>query len=350
MRGGTLGRTVSRKTDREQVERVKQALAPFIAPIERLRKNPRRALSSPQSTLHRLKRDVEQWVQQLPEGGAEAFMRSMFDLLPEELDADLPARFREDLVERRASFVEEWEPAAQLLSLFDEANARGPIGPMLLFAVDPQADRHDVVDEWSVLGALKDARRLRGERRADRLLRAIPALVGSVYARFLRILWAFSHMAEGHWPSRPPSKLGALVDQLASRLARFPGLVDRNAARLRNAVAHESARYHPSARAVRFVEQRDPLVPSPNDWMATLTLPALEARLQEMWFVGGPMLSKLADLASREAQLATGLVEALPLIRRALREDAEATKQLEAKNLDAAYMKQLIRKPPAAGE
>jgi hypothetical protein len=244
----------------------------------------------------------------------------------------------------------EVEPSgADLLRLYDAANANGPISPLLVTFAHPMSD--EPCFELSSFAALNAARRYRRERRAQKLFDAVPDLVEKVYGRYLRSMWALSFLAEGRWPSRPPGAFGALAQQASARLRGLGTLTDADAGHFRNAVQHRDARYIPYERAVELVDGKDRSRPSPSDWGMILTLEAFEARLTEMWRVAVPLMTKLRSVVTVDLLLRSGLVAAWPLLRNALLGDAQALSALGEQNLDAAMRSEIIRSsPPTAAD
>jgi hypothetical protein len=323
---------------------VKRTLGVFLRPLEKIRKNPRRASMTPQTTVDRLRRDIETSVDEhFSRESADVFFSRVLELIPS--DADLDALAREGLARDRAKLRADTH-GAQLLALYEAADKAGPVSPLLVYAGD---DAELAVDVWSVLGELGDADKSRGEKRARALRNAIPDLIEKIYARHLRAVWRMSFLAEGKWPSPAPHSLGQLVGQTAARLHAYTGLVDLDAAHFRNAVAHRSAKYNSTKRVVEF---RDFNPSNGKTWQKDLTLPELDAKLAALWIVSYRLTSELRSLITAETLLRSGMFAAIPLMRDAMRGalhgDLEAAKALTERTPDpnAAFTAQLIRRPP----
>jgi len=327
------------------VSQAKQALGPFLEPVARLRKNPRRLFDAPWSAIERMRRDTERALEETFKREApEAFVKRFCDLLPEEIAPDIGSTVRVRLERERAALRADAGGAA-LLTLYEAADARGPVSPILTLVSDPLGD--DVICEFRVMGKFDAANRRRGERRAQALFEAVPALVEKLYAKHLRSVWAMTQLAEGRWPSGPPPKLGTLVNLLSERLQSFPELIDRDAAHFRNAVAHDHA--VPLGGRVDLSDLKDPEKPSPTDWRLSLALHAFETRLCKMWEVASPLRAKLQALGMMDLLLRGGAFDAVPHIRAALRGDSSAVALLAERNLDATIQRLMFRNGIPAG-
>jgi hypothetical protein len=250
----------------------------------------------------------------------------------------MPKLVQEKLNRDRAALRED-AVGEQLLALYEAADASGPLSPII--AVGGSIE-DEFVDFWSILAKFDEAKRSRGEKRARVLLESIPDLIEKVYARHLRAVWIMSFLAQGTWPSRPPDRLGVLVNQVAQRAQSYPGLVDADAGHIRNAVAHRHAEYLPSK---RLIELRNPLA----KWQITLTTGALEAKLKAMLHVAMELTSSLRSLVATDAMLRSGMFSLIPVLRDALNGDAAAVNTLKEKSPDTAMTAQLVRKKPPTG-
>jgi|GEM_PF-5195073 len=323
--------------------RVKEALGLFLEPVAKIRKNPRRLFDAPRSAVEQVRRDAERAVEEtFKRGGPQAFLERLFDLLPEEAEQNIGRTAREGIERDRAALRGSLAGAA-LVALYEAADARGPVCPIMALLYDPLGD--DAIHEFSVIGKFHAAGRRRGERRAGPLFEAVPALVEKVYAKYLRSIWAMTYLAEGRWPSRPPASLGALVNQLSERLQSLPELIDRDAAHFRNAVQHQRAVYSPATRRVDLSDPKNHDKPSAADWHLNLSLEDFEGRLHQMWEVASTLRTKLQALAMTDLFLRGGAFDALPYIRAALRGDQSATTLLTERNPEVAIQRLMLRGP-----
>jgi hypothetical protein len=320
-------------------ERVQGAFGMFLRPVMKFTKNSRRAMTTPRTTLDRMKRELEGSLDQVfSRESPDVFISRMLDLIPKERDHEVLAEVRVGIDRDRAAIRQEPSGAA-LLALYDAADAAGPIAPMMAFSGNPEDETADV---WSVGAKLDTSERSTGERKALALLEAVPDLIECIYARHLRAVWALSFLEQGVWPSAPPGSLGALVNQAVTRVQAYPGLVDVDAGHVRNAVAHRHARYVPST---GNVDLEDP----PAKWSASLTLEQLEAKLLGMWRVSVALPHSLRRIGHTEMMLRCGMFEVIPLLREGLRGDPVAIQTLADRNPKAAMEAQFVRRPPPPG-
>ncbi len=310
----------------------------LLRPMEKWRRNPRRALATPRTTLERLTRDVQASTrEQFDREPLDALLSRILALLPDS-EEEILGRIQERLALDRATLRQD-AVGARLLALYEAADAAGPMAPLRFVLGRPEEEAEAVL---SVLGKFDEAERSRGEKRIRAFLEAMPDLLERTYQRHLRMVWAMSFLAEGKWPSRPPGTLNALVGQVVPRVQVYPGLVDADAGRLRNAVAHRHIEYLPSKRTIEFFNP-------PTNWKLTLPRKAFEAKLKSIWRVATVLTSRLRSIANTEMMLRTGMFAQLLLMRDAARAEPAATRALEETSNSTALRSYLVRETPPLG-
>jgi hypothetical protein len=315
---------------REQAKRVRAAFAALLEPMAWMRKNPRRAMQAPSTTLERLRTGAEAHVRRMGADGWMAMLREMFDAVPVVAVDNLVELAKADIAKKRAALGTD-ELGADALALYDQADANGPLSPWYAVAVPPP---FKAVETLTLIGHLDGLGAKRGERRALALIAAVPKLA-TVYELHLRMVWMLTFLAEGEWPSPPPNAFGAWVKQTAERSGKFQ-LVDAQMGHMRNAVQHHAASYRPSSKDIQF---RD----VPARWSLELTPDLLEEWLTLTWKATTSIRERLQHIAFTDRLLRSGMLEAWADIRGALHGDAAATAALEQRDIDGAERRILFR-------
>lgn len=113
--------------------------------------------------------------------------------------------------------------------------------------------------QFSPADLITEAERASGEIRATAALRALKEVAEPLYKLYINRIWLLSYISEGEWPSaeKVPS-FGNLVSETGKRLVNFPGLVEADAAWMRNSVSHNRRVYLPSEDAVEMWDENKP--------------------------------------------------------------------------------------------
>ena len=308
--------------------------AAWMQPVLKLMRNPRRVLAAPQTALDRIEQEVKASTWKALDGEPlDAQLNTLLDALPS-TEEEVRRSIREGVESDRAKLRA--EPAGeQLLALYDDADQAGPIAPVKFVLGRPEEETADI---WTVMGKLDAAQRTRGERRFLIHIDAIPDLLEKVYRRHLRTTWVLLALARGQWPSSPKQQLGSLVSQLTPQLGSFPALIDHDAGRLRNAVAHRHFLYLPQQRSMRFWN------PHPK-WEIEIPREAFEAKLRHIWRLATTLTLRLRAIATTEFFICGPLLTRLMLMRDAARGSAQAAKRLEQEDFHALFKKRMYRLP-----
>jgi len=152
-----------------------------------------------------------------------------------------------------------------LLRLVDEAHARVPYMPWYL--LKDHADPNVMLElQFAPADLIAEAERSVGEIRATAVLRALKDVAEPLYKLYVNRIWVLSYLKDGAWPSvkKIPS-FGNLVSETNNRLCNYPGLVDVDAAWMRNSVSHNRRVYLPSEDAVELWDTTKPKQKIPVD-------------------------------------------------------------------------------------
>ena len=145
-----------------------------------------------------------------------------------------------------------------LLRLVDEAHARVPYMPWYL--LKDHADPNVMLElQFAPADLIAEAERSVGEIRATAVLRALKDVAEPLYKLYVNRIWVLSYLKDGAWPAvkKIPS-FGNLVLETNNRLCNYPGLVDMDAAWMRNSVSHNRRIYLPSEDAVELWDEKRP--------------------------------------------------------------------------------------------
>jgi hypothetical protein len=145
-----------------------------------------------------------------------------------------------------------------LLRLVDEAHGRVPYMPWYL--LKDHADPNFMFElQFAPADLMAEAERTSGEVRATAVLRLLKEVAEPLYKLYINRIWVLSYIKEGAWPSvkKIPS-FGNLVSETNNRLREYPGLVDVDAAWMRNSVSHNRRIYLPSEDAVELWDEKRP--------------------------------------------------------------------------------------------
>lgn len=317
---------------------VERILGPILRSARAVAKNPRRMLQRPRTALAKLKERIET---DLTAQQPQKFVEDLLLLIPDRGDEEILNAVSSGVREQRERLSGS-ALGAQLLGLFDQANARGPVSPVVIFMTAPD---EEMVDNFSVLGKFDVALRARGEARANALIEAAPDLLERIYQRYARALWCLTFLADGAWPSHPPANFGALVDQLVPRLTGTPTLVEPDAGHLRNAIQHRHIEYVPRRQVVEFWEKDRP---GKATWRREFSVDELAALLGNLRYVAVNLTTELRSIAYSEMLLHSGMFAALPLLKRAVAGDASAVAAFEDANFEAKVTAGFLRaRPPS---
>jgi hypothetical protein len=246
--------------------RVRRALGWILRPIKILETDSDALLVRPATVISRMNTAIKAEIDRsFTDDGPEGPFRAMIDLLAS-WDRDEWARSAIDLsarVRKTRRGVARKPGGRSFLKLIDDAHRSVRNGPLLVVP-NPVSHGNAVLGTFARVIA---AAGTRGEERARLSLDAAGAIVEGPYQSYLKALWTLADLADAHAPTSP-AQLGKLVPALATRLnATYPGLVEPDAARVRNAVAHGHVKYLPRSPRGHAVE-----LTNADGWSATLTI------------------------------------------------------------------------------
>jgi hypothetical protein len=218
---------------------------------------------------------------------------------------------RRDRAKDRQAFASD-AIGAKILDIYDQSAGVSPLVRGAVVLGSPKTDVLDSVDFW---GRIAETRQLSDELRAIALLEVIAAMVEGPYARYLRTLWCLVRLADGKFPP-PPDSIGMMVNYLAPRFAAVPGMVDPDAAHVRNAVSHRNKKYDPGSGNILVWERPAKRAVNGATWSREFSIEALEAKLGQLVQATGERLARLRAIEGHEwllrlaDRLDAGLVDA----------------------------------------
>ena len=166
--------------------------------------------------------------------------------------------------------------AAQLIKLIDETDRDVQFRSWLVLQhfVDLRLWFRPLCLAWA---AREDARRLKGEAKAEVLIDALGKTAELLYHPYLLAVWHLTCLSRNKWITDPV--FGNLVRELPSRLANYPDLIDTDADWMRNAARHE--RWHPiPGEDAVWMERK-------HVGNERVTLTELEAKVRDMYQLAG---------------------------------------------------------------
>jgi hypothetical protein len=193
-----------------------------------------------------------------------------------------------------------------LLRLMSEADQQVPYVSMRFVL------RH--ADPWRLLDLLaepgrflEDAERSNGEARAQAILHALRT-IEPLYKPYLITLWELSYLRNRERPPNEAPSFGSLVNQTASRLSAYPGLVEADAGWRRNSAVHNPCEY---------IVRDDVVVMSDNNVPHTpVSVDELEVMVRRMYEISGATMPRVSQLYLFRLFSDTGLfktiIERLP--------------------------------------
>lgn len=289
----------------------------LLEPIKEVQRNPLALVAQPATVLDRMNRRLKQRLdRELETRGRDEFVRGLFVPMAsapasvwEEAERRMNAHFR---AERRR--IHRQPGGAAFIALLEAADSAVKNSPFLVLP-EPVSHGTATLAAW---GRIVAVRGTRGEIRSTAVLASAHAVWELVYQRYLQALWKLTELSRGRVPSKPP-KQGPLMQELATRLGRdYAHLVDPDAVRIRNAVAHAHAEYVPGKRAV--------LLQNSDGWCQTISVTALKARVDRMFEASTRVYKGALDLFMGDVFLRP-LVPHLPALTRAIAE--RDTKELQ---------------------
>jgi hypothetical protein len=212
-----------------------------------------------------------------------------------------------------------------LLKLMSEADKKVP-GISMTIVSQRHGDLIQSLEaQCAAYSLLKQAERERGEARATSVLRALAETCEALYRPYLITIWFLSFFKEGEMPPQQVPSTGNLVKDSYKRLSAYPGLVEPNAAWMRNAATHFRRRYIPEKDAFEMWDN--------SVARRTVTVDELFEIARRMYQISGETIQRVARLhAVRTLFGPTGFrdefVESFPLV---LSGNAEGTKLLDDK-------------------
>src|SRR5262245_1309388 len=187
-----------------------------------------------------------------------------------------------------------------LLKLMEEADQTVPFISVIvpLRHGDPEGS---LVAQCRPLPDLEEARRSKGEARANAVLNALLKTAEGLYRPYLITLRQLSYLKEGKLPPNP-GEFGDLVTVTSQRLATYPGLVDSDAGWLRNSTAHLNNKYVVGKDALLMWDRKHP----------EILMPVIELmdRVERMYQISSQTIQRVGQLyALRNFFLGTGLLD-----------------------------------------
>lgn len=262
-------------------------------------KDAQRLLKTPQTVVDRSRDQfVGFWEEQGGDGLEAALKHCFFEMGSRPLweqhhvESCLRAAIKKELRQVRQRTC-----GACFLTLWDAAHA-GVRNSQLLALPNPVD--HNLAT-LSAIARLAELRLTRREERARLLLQTGSEIAEQLYRPFLEALWKLSHLASGQRPPAPP-KFGRLVQELERRLGECC-LVERDAAHLRNAVAHNRWTYLPKTNEVETHDL--------NGWSRTMSLRELERTVRKMERLACDIWPKAAHAFLQE-KVALPIISTLP--------------------------------------
>lgn len=280
----------------------------ILEPIEELRRDPVALAEQPATVLARLSRRMERRLsRELEVHGREEFVRRLFVHMASAPSSEWEKAERRMIAHLRAERrrICRRPGGAALIALLVSADSTVRNGPFLVIP-HPISHGKAALTAWGRIVAVHGTR---GEVRATTVLASAHAVWEQVYQPYLQALWKLAEISKGRVPGEPP-KQGRLVQELVRRLGhRYEQLVDADAVRIRNAVAHARAEYLPGKHAV--------LLHNSDGWTLTISVRELAARVHR-WFAVSTRVHKAAfDLFVGDVFL-TPLLPHLPALTHAI--------------------------------
>lgn len=215
-----------------------------------------------------------------------------------------------------------------LLKLMHKADERIPLVSIIVFLRhgDPEAT---LPQQCAPVEFLRLAEKETGEARATTVLRALTSTAEFLYKPYLITIWSLSYLKEGKIPPQVP-EFGDLVKAANRRLPDYPGLIELNAAWMRNAAVHNLPDYDFDADSLTLQDRRTPPVKVRVDDLLEM--------VKRMYLLSGVTISRVGQLYMfRETFVETGLLDTFLLhMPDFLSSDEARVAQAEQEILEAA--------------
>lgn len=151
-------------------------------------------------------------------------------------------------------------------------------------------------------GFLEKADGTKGEARAQAILHALRT-IEPLYKPYLATLWELSYLRNGERPPNKAPSFGSLVQQTASRLSGYPGLVEADAGWRRNSAVHNPCEYIIRDDAVIMSDDNIP--------RTSVAVDELKAMVRRMYEISGVTMPRVSQLCLFRLFIDTGLLEAI---------------------------------------
>jgi hypothetical protein len=323
---------VSAKLDlRKMPVAVRRGFGWLLGPMKVLHRDPYALLAQPATVLDRVAGEAKSALdRRLAEVGPEGWLRDMCGSVAHlsndewaKMDGQLSAHVRKERAQ-----LSRHSAGKDLLALIDGSHAVVRNAP-LLAVPDPQEHGRATLVARGRLAAIVGTR---GEERARLVLDAAGITSEQVYRPYLQEIWKLVHLADGQAPPDPP-KYGRLVQVLDERIrARFPSLVQPDAAHIRNAIFHGRAQYLPRRHALALHDA--------SGWRAEMTVRELESTTERMLKLAGDVYPKAVHAFMVDAIMRRSLPVWPELVRAVVADDRAATERTAAelkKRLDEVW-------------
>lgn len=190
---------------------------------------------------------------------------------------------------------------SMLLRLMTEADQQVPYVSMRF--VLRHADPPRLLDLLAEPGGfLERAQGTKGEARGQAILHALRT-IEPLYKPYLATLWELSYLRNGERPPNKAPSFGSLVQQTASRLSAYPGLVEADAGWRRNSAVHNPCEYIIRDDVVIMSDDNVPRTP--------VSVDELETMVRRMYEISGATMPRVSQLYLFRLFIDTGLFEAI---------------------------------------
>jgi len=221
----------------------------------------------------------------------------------------------------------------QLLQLMDEIDRQIPLASIVVSQC--YADPKNSFDARSLaLHALTRAKEASGESRAYLARDAFAKVFELVYQPYINVMWVLSYFRIGKVPPADPPAAGAMLNLIKQRLPDYPGLLDPDAARIRNSATHDRPDPISDYGVLRFK--------GANRKVNVITVEALIARAESMFLMSARTVQLVGQLYLYRMFLKPGLLEMVTNCMR-LELAGDAKKLCEAEEKARAYGDSLIQ-------
>ncbi len=186
-----------------------------------------------------------------------------------------------------------------IMTLIGRANTRIPFSPLLAFSDDhPKEFLVRMCNPYSLFDQIEDTT---GETKARNIVLAFGQVAESIYRPYVEFLLRIEALSRGEWQKTPKS-YGACVNMAAEIMPGQPGLIDPDAAWIRNASAHNHWQY--------LVDKDEIELWDSNTQPQAFPADVLFNKLLEMYWMAGPAYLQVQTIYTyRDYLVGSGLVD-----------------------------------------